>query len=358
MVTVEISKVAIDKVLQLQEIGRQTFYETFSESNTEENMKNYLENGFSIDKITAELNDENAEFYFAKIGEKIIGYLKLNFGKSQTEIKDDKALEIERIYVLKEFHGKKVGQILYDKAIEIAKQKNADYVWLGVWEQNPRAINFYKKNGFVEFDKHIFKLGEDEQTDIMMKKNIAPINIQPKLESENILLSPLNERDFDTLYLAASNPKIWEQHPNKERWKKEVFKTFFVGAIQSKGAFKIIDKSSDSVIGSTRFYDLSEQESSIQIGYTFYKTEYWGRGTNNLVKTLMLDYIFNYVSKVYFHIGANNIRSQKAIVKLGALKVGEQEVTYFGEKPMQNFVYELTYENWKKKKAAANTGYK
>lgn len=173
METVEISKIKKDEILQLQEIGKQTFYETFSDSNTEENMKSYLENGFSIDKITAELNDENTEFYFAKIGKKIIGYLKLNFGQSQTELKDDKALEIERIYVLKEFHGKKVGQILYDKAIEIAKQKKSDYVWLGVWEENPRAINFYKKNGFVEFDKHIFKLGNDEQTDIMMKLKLT-----------------------------------------------------------------------------------------------------------------------------------------------------------------------------------------
>ena len=166
---IEITKIGEEEILQLQEIGRQTFYETFSESNTEENMKSYLEDGFSINKITNELNDENAEFYFAKIDDKIIGYLKLNFGQSQTELKDDKALEIERIYVLKEFHGKKVGQILYDKAIEIAKKKNSDFIWLGVWEENPRAINFYKKNGFVEFDKHIFKLGNDEQTDIMMK---------------------------------------------------------------------------------------------------------------------------------------------------------------------------------------------
>lgn len=173
MEKVQVSKIKKEEILQLQEIGRQTFYETFSQSNTEENMKNYLENGFSLSKITDELNDENAEFYFAKIDEKIIGYLKLNFGQSQTELKDDKALEIERIYVLKEFHGNKVGQILYDKAIEVARQKNADYIWLGVWEENPRAINFYKKNGFVEFDKHIFKLGEDEQTDIMMKLKLT-----------------------------------------------------------------------------------------------------------------------------------------------------------------------------------------
>lgn len=173
MEKVQVSKIKKEEILQLQEIGRQTFYETFSQSNTEENMKNYLENGFSLSKITAELNDEDAEFYFAKIDEKIIGYLKLNFGQSQTELKDDKAIEIERIYVLKEFHGNKVGQILYDKAIEVARQKNADYVWLDVWEENPRAISFYKKNGFVEFDKHIFKLGEDEQTDIMMKLKLT-----------------------------------------------------------------------------------------------------------------------------------------------------------------------------------------
>ena len=98
--------------------------------------------------------------------------MKLNFGDSQTELKDNKALEIERIYVSKEFHGKSVGQLLYDKAIEVAKQKNVNYVWLGVWEENPRAISFYKKNGFVEFDKHIFKLGNDEQIDIMMKLNL------------------------------------------------------------------------------------------------------------------------------------------------------------------------------------------
>ena len=169
MDNIVIQSVTPHDIDQLQKIGRQTFYETFSAGNTEENMKKYLEEGFSIEKLTAELNDTNAELYFATLDGNVIGYLKLNFGQSQTELKDDKALEIERIYVLKEFHGKKVGQLLYQKAIEIAKQKNINYVWLGVWEENPRAINFYKKNGFVEFDKHIFKLGDDEQTDIMMK---------------------------------------------------------------------------------------------------------------------------------------------------------------------------------------------
>lgn len=170
---IDIQKVTLSNIAQLQKIGRQTFIETFSEANSEENMKNYLEEGFSIEKLTNEINNKNSEFYFATFNNEIIGYLKLNFGDSQTELKDHKALEIERIYVSKEFHGKKVGQFLYDKAIQLAKQENAEYVWLGVWEENLRAISFYKKSGFVEFDKHIFKLGNDEQTDIMMKLKLT-----------------------------------------------------------------------------------------------------------------------------------------------------------------------------------------
>lgn len=169
MTEIKIQKVSLDVIDNLQKIGRHTFYETFSSGNTEENMTKYLNEEFSIEKLTTELNDKNAEFYFATYDENVIGYLKLNFGQSQTELQDDKGLEIERIYVLKEFHGKSVGQLLYDKAIDVAKQKNSDFVWLGVWEENPRAINFYKKNGFLEFDKHIFNLGNDEQMDIMMK---------------------------------------------------------------------------------------------------------------------------------------------------------------------------------------------
>lgn len=169
MTTIKVIKVVPNDIEKLQKIGKQTFNETFSDQNTAENMSKYLDEKFSIKKLTTELNDENATFYFATIDTNIIGYLKLNSGKSQTEIKDDKGLEIERIYVTKEYQGKKVGQILCNKALEIAKLKKSDYVWLGVWEENIKAINFYKKNGFVTFDKHIFKLGAEQQTDLMMK---------------------------------------------------------------------------------------------------------------------------------------------------------------------------------------------
>jgi len=174
------------------------------------------------------------------------------------------------------------------------------------------------------------------------------INIQPILENEKAILIPLQEKDFDALYAVASDPEIWEQHPNKDRWKEEVFRTFFDGAIQSKGAFKILDKATGDIIGSTRFYDYKQKDNSIFIGYTFYAVACWGTGINRLVKATMLDYIFQFVSKVYFHIGATNIRSQMAIGRIGAEKIAEEEVAYFGEASRFNFVYEISKEKWQK----------
>ena len=170
MENITIPGVTLNDIEQLQIISRETFSETFSSSNTKENIAKYLADGFSIEKLTEELNNEHSEFYFAVIDDKVVGYLKLNFGSSQSEIQDSISLEIERIYVLQQYHGKKVGQVLYEKAMQVAEDKKVDYVWLGVWEENPRAIRFYQKNGFVEFDKHIFRLGDDEQTDLMMKR--------------------------------------------------------------------------------------------------------------------------------------------------------------------------------------------
>jgi ribosomal protein S18 acetylase RimI-like enzyme len=166
----EIKRVTLNDIEQLQKVGQQTFFETFAAVNTEENMKKYLDEAFSVDKLTAELNNKDGEFYFAMLDRQVIGYLKVNRGASQTELKDYKALEIERIYVLQTYHRKKVGQLLFEKALQIARQHQLDYVWLGVWEENHRAQNFYRKNGFIPFDRHLFKLGNDVQTDIMMKR--------------------------------------------------------------------------------------------------------------------------------------------------------------------------------------------
>ena len=173
MLSIALKNVGIADVAQLQKIGGTTFSETFSEFNTPDNLNKYLEESFSIKKLSSEINNANSEFYLALHDAYPIGYLKVNFGSSQTELKDTKALEIERIYVLKQFQGKNVGQLLYQKAIAIANQCKVEYIWLGVWEKNMRAINFYKKNGFVTFDTHIFKLGNEEQTDFMMKLKLV-----------------------------------------------------------------------------------------------------------------------------------------------------------------------------------------
>jgi GNAT superfamily N-acetyltransferase len=114
---IEIKKIGLTHLGQLQIIGRQTFLETFADSNTGENMQKYLEKEFTVAKLTSELTNPGSEFYFALFDKKVIGYLKINFGQAQTELKDHTALEIERLYVLKDFHGKKVGQFLYDAAV-------------------------------------------------------------------------------------------------------------------------------------------------------------------------------------------------------------------------------------------------
>lgn len=176
------------------------------------------------------------------------------------------------------------------------------------------------------------------------------INIQPELENEKAILYPLQEKDFEALYAVASDPEIWEQHPDNDRWKKEVFKTFFDLAMQSKGAFKIVDKMTGNIIGSTRLYNYNEQKNCIFIGYTFYDVAYWGNGINRLVKNTLLDYIFQYVSKVYFHIGANNIRSQVAIERIGADKIAEEVVTYPDGESRLNFVYVISKGKWCKMK--------
>ncbi|BAV05999.1 Protein N-acetyltransferase, RimJ/RimL family [Filimonas lacunae] len=348
MSNIIIKRVTLHDIEALQQIGRQTFAETFAPFNSAENMATYLEEGFAYDKLAAELQKENSEFYFAMLDNAVIGYLKLNTGDTQTELKEQGALEIERIYVQQEFHGKRVGQLLYDKAIAVAIEKQVQYVWLGVWEKNSRAIRFYQKNGFVAFDKHLFQLGNDVQTDFMMRKRLdGSLEIQPLLENENVILYPLRESDFDSLYAVASDPKVWEQHPNKNRWQLEVFRTFFDGAIQSKGAFKIVDKTTGKAIGCTRFYDYNPQEKSIFIGYTFYGTISWGKGINQQVKALMLEYIFPFVNQVFLHVGAHNIRSQIAVGRTGAKKIGEQAVAYFGETSLLNFVYVIEKESWR-----------
>ena len=169
MNSIAIKKIGVEQLVPLQEIGRKTFYDTFFESDSEESMNAYLATSFSTEKLTAELENPNSEFYFATQNEVVIGYLKVNFGAAQTEIQDANSVEIERIYVLQDYHGKQVGQLLFEKAMAIAKQKKVDFIWLGVWEENHRALRFYTKNGFVAFDSHIFLMGDEAQTDIMMK---------------------------------------------------------------------------------------------------------------------------------------------------------------------------------------------
>ena len=166
---IEIKRAHLEDLITIQNIGIKCFTETFSEINTPENMEKYLQENFNTAQLTLEINNPDSPFYIAFWDNEPVGYLKLNFGNAQTETIKDDTIEIQRIYVLKAFHGKKLGQLLLDQAIKVAQEYHVDYIWLGVWEENHRALQFYSKNGFVTFDKHIFILGNDQQTDLLMK---------------------------------------------------------------------------------------------------------------------------------------------------------------------------------------------
>lgn len=174
-------------------------------------------------------------------------------------------------------------------------------------------------------------------------------DLQPTLENDLIKVVPLKEEDFEALFAVASDPLIWEQHPNKDRYKREVFENFFKGAMESKGAFIVYEKHTNKIVGSSRYYELDEAASSVAVGYTFIGRDFWGKGHNKALKTLMLDYAFQFVDHVILHIGATNFRSQKASEKLGAVKISEIEVAYYGEPVKWNFVYQIDKAKWTEK---------
>lgn len=164
-----IKECSLEDIENVKYISEKTFYETFSEDNTEENMENYLKENFSYDKMTSEISNTYSKFYIVESNDEVVAYMKINFDKAQTEEGYDNTIEVQRIYVLEDFKGKRIGKALIQKAIEIGKESNVDYLWLGVWEHNIKAIGFYEKLGFKKFDTHIFKLGDDEQVDHLMK---------------------------------------------------------------------------------------------------------------------------------------------------------------------------------------------
>ncbi|WP_010240357.1 GNAT family N-acetyltransferase [Clostridium arbusti] len=164
-----IEKCSLKDIKKLKEIGERTFYETFYDENLKENIEDYIEKNFSYEQLENEIKNNNSRFYMVQNDNEIIAYMKLNFIRKQTNKVYDKSLEIQRIYVAQEYKSKHIGKKLIEKAVKIAKSNNQSYIWLGVWEKNINAIGFYEKQGFKKYSSHIFKLGQDEQIDNLMK---------------------------------------------------------------------------------------------------------------------------------------------------------------------------------------------
>ncbi len=164
-----IKQCGLEDIEKIKYIGEKTFYETFSDQNTEEDMHNYLKENFSYEQIESEVKNDSSRFYIAESNTEVAAYMKINFDKAQTEVGHENTLEVQRIYALKEYQGKHIGKSLIERAIELGKENKINYIWLGVWEHNLSAIKFYEKQGFEKFDIHVFRLGDDEQIDNLMK---------------------------------------------------------------------------------------------------------------------------------------------------------------------------------------------
>lgn len=169
MDNLQIKECNLEDIEKVKYISIKTFYETFAAENTEEDMNNYLKENFSDEKLSDEIGNSYSKFYIVENNEEVVAYMKINFDKAQTEEGHNNTIEVQRIYVLEDFKGKRIGKTLIQKAIEIGETNKVDYIWLGVWEHNTKAIAFYEKLGFKKFDTHIFKLGDDEQVDNLMK---------------------------------------------------------------------------------------------------------------------------------------------------------------------------------------------
>ena len=164
-------------------------------------------------------------------------------------------------------------------------------------------------------------------------------DLQPNLKGELIELRPLAPEDWNELFAVASDPLIWQQHPESDRYKENVFKIFFREAMECGGAFVIIDTKSQQIIGSTRFYGYDQERSEIEIGWTFLARKYWGGRYNRELKQLMLAHAFKFVENAIFFVGENNIRSQKATEKIGGIKSGMVKKVYGNRPPSLNVRY-------------------
>jgi RimJ/RimL family protein N-acetyltransferase len=170
------------------------------------------------------------------------------------------------------------------------------------------------------------------------------IDLQPNLKGDLVELRPLRPQDFDVLFSVASDPLIWEQHPESDRYKREVFQTYFDGALESKGAFAIIDRKTGRVIGSSRYCNLKLDESEVEIGWTFLERVYWGGAYNRELKSLMLDHAFKFVNRVVFVVGEKNFRSQKALEKIGARFLKKKHLPARDGTLVPNLVFLITRE--------------
>jgi N-acetyltransferase len=242
----------------------------------------------------------------------------------------DTACEAKRLYVRPEYRGRGIGRSLMNWIIQHARNLGYSTLRGDTLPIMSDALRMYRDMGFVVID-HPYS---DTPTPgaIYIELSLS-FHLQPVLKGQLVELRPLQPEDFHVLYAVASDPLIWEQHPAKDRYKEEVFQSFFREALESGGALIAIDSKNGQVIGSSRFHGYDQQTSEIEIGWTFLARSHWGGNYNAEMKQLMLRHAFKFVKSVIFVIGPQNLRSQKAVEKIGGIRVGSR--------PDGNVVYQI-----------------
>ena len=206
----------------------------------------------------------------------------------------------------------------------------------------PRALCFALASAIVSWMKDPVAIPIHRDSDSgLMKDKPEHFDLQPRLVGELIEVRPLQPDDWEDLFAAAADPLIWEQHPAPDRYQERVFREFFAEALGTGSAFVVLDRKSGKTIGSSRFFGFDPEQSVVEIGWTFLAREYWGGEYNGELKRLMLDHAFRFVDSVLFVIGVKNFRSQKALEKIGGVRIGRRDKRDGQGNVVENFVYEI-----------------
>lgn len=317
-----IETATVNDLSVVQAIGRETYLDHYATLWSEAALNAYLQGDFLDEALHRSLSAPQDHLWLLakNSSDEVVGFAKINWNKFDP-IAAEIGAELQKIYFRATATGKGYGALLMRRIVAEAIARGQKMIWLDVLKSNVDGQRFYETNGYKKLGEIPFATDIQDIGMIVMRRALS-FDLQPVLQGELVSLRPLQEDDFEALFAVASDPLIWAQHPMSDRYKPDVFAAFFRDAIVSGGALLALDAKTGEVIGSSRFHGFEAEKSEIEIGWTFLARSRWGGRYNGEMKRLMLQHAFQFVNSVVFMIGPNNIRSQKAIQKIGGVLIG------------------------------------